>query len=64
MSVEAEQVIYDQSVEAFNEDLVIIEAQQMRCNEGLGQVRIEADAGLAAARNIMGRLIDAEQSGA
>jgi len=64
VSVEAEQVIYDQSVQAFGEDLMIIEAQQMRIGDGLGTVRIEADGGLAAARNIMTRLIDAEQSSA
>ena len=57
LSEEQEGLIYDRSLEAFNEDIVIIEGQQARRAPALATVDISADAGPLAVRRLMERLI-------
>jgi phenylpropionate dioxygenase-like ring-hydroxylating dioxygenase large terminal subunit len=52
-----EKMIYDQSVLAFNEDLVILEGQQARRDEDCPTIDINADAGAAQARLVLDRLM-------
>jgi phenylpropionate dioxygenase-like ring-hydroxylating dioxygenase large terminal subunit len=58
---EQENAIYEQSVHAFNEDLVILEAQQERWTDTVPRVDLNADAGALQARRVMDRLL-AEQA--
>jgi phenylpropionate dioxygenase-like ring-hydroxylating dioxygenase large terminal subunit len=57
---EQEKMIYDQSVLAFNEDLVILEGQQARRDEGRPTIDINADAGAAQARLVLDRLMQGQ----
>lgn len=57
-----EQVLYEQSVKAFNEDLVILEGQQQHLNPGIPTVDVIGDSGQIQARRVMERLISAEGS--
>ena len=52
-----EKTIYEQSVRAFNEDLVILEAQQLRWSDSRPTIDINADAGLLQARRVIDRLL-------
>ena len=52
-----EKVIYEQSVTAFNEDLVILEAQQQRWNEAIPTIDLIADAGVMQARRLLDSLL-------
>lgn len=52
-----EKMIYDQSVTAFNEDLVILEAQQQRWNEGIPTIDLNADSGGMQARRVIDGLL-------
>lgn len=52
-----EKMIYEQSVTAFNEDLVILEAQQQRWDKAIPSIDLNADAGgMQASRMIDGLL--------
>jgi len=55
-----ERIIYDQSVRAFNEDLVIIEGQAARLDPSIPTVDVTADAPAIAVRRLLERLIAAE----
>ncbi len=55
-----EKAIYEQSVRAFNEDLVILEAQQQRWNEAIPTIDLNADAGALQARRVMEQLLAAQ----
>ncbi len=57
VTAEQEQIIYDQSVKAFNEDLVILEGQQTRRDAGRPTIDINADAGAIQARQVLDRLM-------
>jgi len=61
-SVDARQqkLIYEQSVTAFNEDLVILEAQQARWNEAIPTIDLTADAGALQARRVLDSLLAAQ----
>ena len=50
-------MIYDQSVTAFNEDLVILEAQQQRWNEAIPTIDLNADSGGMQARRMIDGLL-------
>lgn len=54
---EQENMIYEQSVRAFNEDLVILEAQQLRWNETIPTIDLNADAGAMQARRVLDGLL-------
>jgi len=60
MTAAQEQTIYDRSVEAFHEDLVIIEGQAARLDPAIPTIDVTADAGAIAARRLLERLIAAE----
>jgi vanillate O-demethylase monooxygenase subunit len=60
MTAEQEQTIYDRSIEAFHEDLVIIEGQATRLDATIPTIDVTADAAAIAARQLLARLIDAE----
>jgi len=60
MTAAQEQTIYDRSVEAFNEDLVIIEGQAARLDPTIPTVDVTADAAAIAARQLLEKLIAAE----
>lgn len=57
-----EGVLYQQSIQAFNEDLVILEGQQQRLDTAIPTVDVNGDAGQLQARRVMERLIAAEGS--
>ena len=57
---EQEKMIYDQSVLAFKEDLVILEGQQTRRDSDRPTIDINADAGAAQARLVLDRLMQVE----
>ena len=59
---EQEKMIYDQSVLAFREDLVILEGQQRRRDADRPTIDINADAGAAQARLVLKRLMQGEQT--
>jgi phenylpropionate dioxygenase-like ring-hydroxylating dioxygenase large terminal subunit len=61
LSAEQERTLYDRSVQAFNEDLVIIEGQSRRMNSDIPTIDINADSGPLEVRRLMTRLI-AEQT--
>jgi phenylpropionate dioxygenase-like ring-hydroxylating dioxygenase large terminal subunit len=52
-----EQLIYDQSVETFHEDLLILEAQQERYTDDIPRVDLAADTALFQVRRVLDRLI-------
>lgn len=60
MTPAQERIIYDRSVEAFNEDLVIIEGQAARRDAAIPTIDVTADAAGIAARQLLERLIAAE----
>lgn len=55
-----ERMIYEQSVTAFNEDLVILEAQQERWTNAVPTVDLTADAGALQARRVLDGLLAAQ----
>ncbi len=55
-----EQMLYDRTVQAFNEDLVILEGQFQRLDPEIPTVDISADAGALEVRRLMARLIEDE----
>lgn len=57
VKTEQEKMIYEQSVTAFNEDLVILEAQQQRWNEAIPSIDLNADAGGMQARRMIDGLL-------
>ena len=59
LTTEQEAAIYDASVLAFNEDIVIIEAQQDRW-DGSPKIDVGADAGALEVRRLVNRLITEE----
>lgn len=61
---EQERIIYEQSLRAFNEDLVIIEAQQQRMDSAIPTVDVNADSGVLQARRLLDRLLAAEAAAA
>ena len=61
LSEEQEGLIYDRSLEAFNEDIVIIEGQQARRAPAIATVDISADAGPLAVRRLMERMIAGQE---
>lgn len=60
LSAEQEDRIYEASLRAFNEDIVIIEAQQERWNPDIPSVDVGADAAVLQVRQLMERLIAEE----
>lgn len=60
MSAAQEQTIYDRSIEAFNEDLVILEGQAARLDPAIPTIDVSADAAAIAARQLLARLIAAQ----
>jgi len=60
LTVDQEQTLYDRSVQAFNEDLVIIEGQSRRLDPGIPTIDINADSGPLEVRRLMARLIAEE----
>jgi phenylpropionate dioxygenase-like ring-hydroxylating dioxygenase large terminal subunit len=54
---EQEKLIYEQSVTAFNEDLVILEAQQQRWDAAIPSIDLNADAGGMQARRVLDGLL-------
>ena len=61
LSDDQERKIYERSVEAFNEDIVIIEGQQSRLDPDRPTIDVGADAGQLATRRLLERLIAEEQ---
>jgi phenylpropionate dioxygenase-like ring-hydroxylating dioxygenase large terminal subunit len=55
-----ERMIFEQSVTAFNEDLVILEAQQERWTGAVPTIDLAADAGALQARRVLDGLLEAE----
>ena len=53
-------MIYEQSVTAFKEDLVILEAQQECWTDAIPTIDLNADAGGLQARRMLDGLIDAQ----
>jgi len=62
LTADQEDLIYEASMQAFNEDIVIIEGQQDRWNPAQGTVDVGADAGVLEVRRLMARLI-ADENG-
>lgn len=60
VTADQEKIIYDQSVKAFNEDLVILEGQQKHRDEGRPTIDLNADAGAMQARLVLDRLMGEE----
>jgi vanillate O-demethylase monooxygenase subunit len=54
---EQEKLISEQSVTAFNEDLVILEAQQQRWDAAIPSIDLNADAGGMQARRVLDGLL-------
>ncbi len=63
MTPDQEQLIYDQSVETFHEDLVLLEAQQERFTDDIPRVDLAADTALFQVRRVLDRMIE-EQAAA
>jgi phenylpropionate dioxygenase-like ring-hydroxylating dioxygenase large terminal subunit len=63
LTPEQEDSIYDASMQAFNEDIVIIEGQQDRWNPDQATIDVGADAGVLDVRRLMERLIAEETDG-
>lgn len=61
LSDEQERALYARSVQAFNEDIVIIEGQQTRLDPDRPTIDVTADAGQLATRRLLERLIAEEQ---
>lgn len=61
LTADQEQTLYDRTVHAFNEDLVIIEGQYQRLDAAIPTIDLNADAGALEVRRLMARLI-AEQA--
>jgi len=62
LSETQEQILRDRSIEAFNEDIAIIEGQQSRLDPSRAIVDVGSDAGQIAGRRLLERLI-AEDAG-
>jgi phenylpropionate dioxygenase-like ring-hydroxylating dioxygenase large terminal subunit len=62
LTTKQEDQIYAASMQAFNEDIVIIEGQQDRWNPAQSSIDVGADAGVLDVRRLMTRLI-AEEAG-
>ena len=60
LTTDQEEAIYDASILAFNEDIVIIEAQQARWNNEISKIDVGADSGALEVRRLMKRLIKKE----
>lgn len=60
MTEEQERIMYDRSVQAFHEDLVIIEGQAARIDPDIPTIDVTADAAAIAARRLLERLIASE----
>ncbi|MGA0313951.1 MAG: Rieske 2Fe-2S domain-containing protein [Alphaproteobacteria bacterium] len=58
LTEEQEKLIYEQSVETFHEDLVILEAQQERYTDTIPRVDLAADSALFQVRRVLDRLIE------
>ena len=58
LTEEQEKIIYEQSVETFHEDLVILEAQQERYTNTIPRVDLAADSALFQVRPVLNRLIE------
>jgi vanillate O-demethylase monooxygenase subunit len=56
-----EELIREQSIKAFNEDLVILEGQQKRRDDTIPTVDVTADTGMIQTRMLMERLLAADQ---
>ena len=57
LSAEQEKILLDRSIQAFNEDITIIEGQQSRLDADRANVDVGADAGQLAGRRLLERLI-------
>ena len=57
LTSEQEGAIYDASILAFNEDILIIEGQQARWNTEMSRIDVRADVGALEVRRLMKRLI-------
>ena len=57
LSAAQEQVLHDRSIQAFKEDIAIIEGQQRRLDAARPTVDVGADAGQLAGRRLLERLI-------
>ena len=53
-------MIYEQSVTAFNEDLVILEAQQERWTDTIPTIDLNADSGGIQVRRVLDALLEAQ----
>ena len=62
LSDQQERLIYERSVEAFNEDILIIEGQQARLDPARRTIDVTADAGQLATRRLLEGLI-ADEAG-
>ena len=60
VSLDQERLIYEQSVMAFKEDLVILEAQQERWTDSLPTIDLSADSGGMQARRVLDGLLTAQ----
>ena len=60
VSPNQENMIYEQSVTAFNEDLVILEAQQERWTDTIPTIDLYADSGGMQARRVPDVLLEAQ----
>lgn len=60
MTEDQEKLIYEQSVETFNEDLVILEAQELRFDDDIPRTDLAADVGMMQTRRVLDDLIAAE----
>lgn len=57
LSPEQEKILHDRSIQAFNEDIAIIEGQQSRLDTNRTIVDVGADAGQLAGRRLLERLV-------
>ena len=60
VSPNQENMIYEQSVTAFNEDLVILEAQQERWTDTIPTIDLNADSGGMQVRRVLDALLEAQ----
>lgn len=60
LTTDQEEAIYDASILAFNEDIVIIEGQQTRWNTKISKIDVGADSGALQVRRLMKGLIKEE----
>ena len=61
---EQEEIIYEQSLKAFHEDLAIVEAQQLRMDPCVPTVDVNGDAGVLQGRRLLDRLLADEAAAA